>query len=661
MPSLATSADGDGFQATMQQAVALHQQGCLSEAAELYRGALAQRPDDSNALHLLGLVKFAHGATGEALTLIEGALRNGLASPQMLLNRGLVLNALNRPLDAIASFDQAILRDRNFLEAYNNRAILLASLGRPDDALESYRQALRVAPTEAALLYNYGNLLKDLGRRDEALAAYDAALTVRPDAAEVHVERADVLRELKRYDEAVPSYDRALALRSDDVAALCNRGLALDALGRHAEAVESYDRALTLRPDDPVIPRNRGCALISLQRFDEALATFDAILARYPADAEAHYNRGNVFLQREQFGDALTSYDAALAARSDLAEAHNNRGLALKELGRLSDSADSHRRAYAIDPGHVEARWNEALLQLLTGDYDHGWAGYEARWQKEPLIRARRDFPQPLWRGEPITGQTILIHSEQGLGDTIHFSRYLPLVAATGARVVFEVQPPLRRLLHGIGGAEVIARGDALPSFDWHCPLMSLPLAFGTRVATIPADMPYVHAAADLARAWGLRLGGKQRPRIGLAWAGNAEHRNDPNRSIALAKLLQLLDADADFISLQKVVRPGDEALLEARAILSVGDALGDFADTAALMAELDLVISVDTSVAHLAGALGKPVWVLVTHSPDWRWLVGRDDSPWYPTARIFRQDQSRDWDAVIGRVKAALSNFVAA
>ena len=659
MPNVATPAAGDGFQATMQKAVALHQQGRLGDAAELYRTLLATRPNDANAQHLLGLVKFAGGATAEALTLIDGALRCGLASPQVLLNRGLVLNALNRPLEAVASFDQAILRDRNFLEAYNNRAILLAALGRPEDALESYRQALRIAPDEAALLYNYGNVLKDLGRRDEALAAYDAALRVRPDAAEAHLARGDALRELKRYDEALASYDRALALRADDVETLCNRGLALDALGRHAEAVDSYDRALVLRPDEAVILRNRGCALINLKRFDEALATFDAIVVRNPADAEAHCNRGNVLLQFERFSEALTSYDAALTVRPDLAEALNNRGLALKELDRFAEAADSHRRAYAIDTGHVEARWNEALLQLLTGDYQNGWAGYEWRWHKEPLIRARRDFGQPLWRGEAIAGQTILIHSEQGLGDAIQFSRYVPLVVASGARVVFEVQPPLLRLLHGTGGVEVIARGEALPPFDWQCPLLSLPLAFGTRLETIPADIPYLHAEPDLARVWAQRLGEKRGPRIGLAWAGNADHRNDHNRSIALGKLLPLLDAKADFVSLQKVPRPGDDALLDGCDMLRVGDALGDFTDTAALIAALDLVISVDTSVAHLAGAVGKPVWVLVTHSPDWRWLIGRDDSPWYRSARIFRQDASRDWDAVIACVRTALTDLI--
>lgn len=660
MASTAISpAAGDGFQATMQKAIALHQQDCLPEAAELYRALLAMRPNDPNAQHLLGLVKFATGAAGEALTLIDGALRTGIASPLMLLNRGLVLNALNRPLEAVASFDRAILCDRNFLDAYSNRAILLAALGRSEDALDTYRQALRVAPDEAALLYNYGNLLKGLGRREEALAAYDATVQARPDAAEAHLARGDVLRELKRYDEALGGYDRALALRADDVEALCNRGLALDALGRHAEAIASYDRALALRPADAVILRNRGCALINLKRFDEALATFEAILARNPADAETHYNRGNVLLQRERFAEALANYDAALAARPDLAEAWNNRGLALQELDRRAEAADSHRRAYGIDPGHVEARWNEALLQLLGGDYEQGWAGYEMRWHKEPLIRARRDFAQPFWRGEAIAGKTILIHSEQGLGDTIQFCRYLPLVAATGAHVIFEVQPPLQRLMRGLGGVDVISRGDALPKFDWQCPLMSLPLAFGTRLSTIPADVPYLRAAHDLARACAQRLETKRRPRVGLAWAGNADHRNDHNRSIALARLLPLFEADADFVSLQKAVPPADAALLDARTMLRVDEALGDFADTAALIAELDLVISVDTSVAHLAGALGTPLWVLVTHNPDWRWLSDRNDSPWYPSARIFRQDERRDWDAVIASVRTALTEFV--
>jgi hypothetical protein len=311
-----------------------------------------------------------------------------------------------------------------------------------------------------------------------------------------------------------------------------------------------------------------------------------------------------------------------------------------------------------LQPDYADAHWNEALLRLVRGDFSRGWAKYQWRWKSESLGVSKRNFLQPLWLGaEAIDGTTILLHSEQGFGDTIQFCRYVPLVAARGARVILEVESPLHEIMTNLAGAtQVISRGDALPDFDFQCPLPSLPLAFGTRLETIPAATAYLRAPDQTLKNWQARLGPKARPRIGLVWSGRPAHKNDQNRSISLRSLLPLLDIEATFVSLQKDVRSDDAAVLKERNdVLNFGDELKDFSNTAALILQLDLVISVDTSVAHLAGALGAPVWILLPYSPDWRWLLDRDDSPWYPSVRLFRQQQIGNWAGVIDQVKNEL------
>ena len=355
----------------------------------------------------------------------------------------------------------------------------------------------------------------------------------------------------------------------------------------------------------------------------------------------------------------MKSYDRALMARPDDVEVHYNRGHTLTSLKRIDEALASYGRAISLRPDYAEAHWNEALLRLLAGDFSGGWAKYEWRWKKHLSLLSKRNLLKPLWLGDDtIRDKTILLHSEQGLGDAIQFCRYVPLVAARAAGVVFEVERPLWKLMNDFAGeVQVICRGDALPDFDFHCPLLSLPFAFGTRLETIPSGFPYLQAPSQTSTSWDNRLGPKDRPRIGLAWSGSAINTRDRERSIFLRELLPLLEAKATFVSLQKDVRSADAPLLKERSdIVHFADELRDFSDTAALISELDLVISVDTSVAHLAGAIGKPVWTMVTYIPDWRWMLDRDDSPWYPTMRLFRQPRTDDWQSVVVRVYEALS-----
>ncbi len=681
----------------LAEALALHEAGRLDAAATIYRRILAVKPDHFDSLHLLGVVFHQCGHHAQALRQIETALANSPDNVFALNNRGIVLNALARFEEALASYDRALILRSDYVEALLNRGNTLQGLQRFAEAVESYDRALMLRPDYAEALSNRGNVLNALGRLEEALAScdcalaarpnhveallnrgnalkdlkrfaaalqsYDWALAVRPDYVEALSNRAVVLLELKQFEVALANCDRALALRPDFAEAHSNRGNALHALERFEEALASYDRALALRPDFADAHVNRGGTLHALKRLDDALADYDRALALMPNRAETHYNRGNTLHTLKRFDDALASYDHALALRPDYVEALANRGVTLHNLKRFDQALSCYERVRAIRPDFADAHYNEALCRLLLGDLVRGFDKHEWRWETEQHRSAKRNFLQPLWTGsDDVAGKTVLLHAEQGFGDTIQFCRYAPQVAARAARVVLEVQEPLRALMATLPGmAQIVSRGETLPEFDMHCPLLSLPCAFATRLETVPNATPYLHASAEAVASWKRRLGVRDRPRIGLAWSGRPTHKNDHNRSIDLAVFLHILAGlNATFVSLQRDVRAADGVALRERGdIIHFGDELKDFSDTAALIANLDLVVAVDTSVAHLAGALAKPVWVLLPFNPDWRWLLDRDDSPWYPTARLFRQDESRRWEAVIARASAALRDYL--
>jgi tetratricopeptide (TPR) repeat protein len=434
--------------------------------------------------------------------------------------------------------------------------------------------------------------------------------------------------------------------------------------GRCTEAVRWIDRALKLKPDHAEAWHNRSVALLRLRRLNDALESSDKALAMNPRQAVAWGNRGGILRELGRLDEALASCNRALTIKPDYAEGWNNRGIVLRDMKRLDVALASFEQASSIRPDYADAHVSAAHLRLLAGDFATGWKMHEWRWRHGSLLRARRYFPQPLWLGESVVaGKTILLHAEQGFGDTIQFCRYASLLAERGARVVIEAPRPLTALLSTLdGAASVVAQGDPLPAFDLHCPLLSLPLAFRTGLTDVPARVPYLQAPPERVEGWRPRLAAAGAPRIGLAWSGNPAHTNDRNRSIALDRLAPVFELGAGVVSLQKSIRPDERAWLGLRPnCLHLGDELRDFADTAALVSLLDVVISVDTSVAHLAGALAKPVWVLLPFLPDWRWLLDRDDSPWYPTARLFRQPAIGDWDGAIARLCAALRGLTTA
>ena len=614
----------------LDRAVAAYRGGQLAEAETICHKIVATKRNFFDGLYVLAVVQAATGKYEAAVSNYNRALAVQPRHAEALSNRGNALKALQRFEEALASYDRALALRPDYASGHSNRGAALCGMDRLLEALASFDRALALQPDHVEALFNRGHALHGLERYDEALASYDRVLALQPNLAAARVNRGNTLNELKRHDEALASFDRALALQPDLVEAHANRGMALHALGRFDDALASLDRALALSPDYAVALYNRGATLHALARYEEALA----------------------------------SYDRAIAVKPDYAAAHSNRGASLYEMRRFDEALASYDRALIADPDFPDAHWNEASLRLLTGDFARGWAEYEWRWTYERLAPAKRNFTQPLWRGaEDVAGRTVLLYSEQGFGDTIQFSRYAALVAARGARVVLEVESQVQRLMQTLAGpAEVLAKGGPLPDFDLHCPLLSLPLAFGTALATIPAATPYLSAPAALAAAWHERLPDDGRRKIGLCWSGNPVHLRDRNRSMSVDALLPLLEADATFVVVQKDIRPADAAVLVSRPdVRRFDEALGDFADTAAFIAQLDLVITVDTSIAHLAGALGKPVWVLLPRIPDWRWLLDRDTSPWYPTARLFRQDDSAAWPGVVARLRRALSDFVAA
>jgi tetratricopeptide (TPR) repeat protein len=620
-------------QTLWSQGLALHQAGRLGEARQQYEAALAIDPRHFDSLHLLGVICIQTGGLDQGAALIGQAIA---LNPHVAAAHGNLANAFNglgRYEDALASCDRALALQPDHAESHGNRGLALYQLGRPGEALGSFDRLIALKPTHAKAHCNRGIMLRDLARLEEALASFGQAIALKPDYAEACYSQGITLNELGRPLEALDSFDRAIALRPDYAEAWYNQGIALRELRRPLEALASYDRAIALKPDY----------------------------------AEAHSNRGNALTDLKRYEEALASYDRAIALKPDYAEAYGNRGVMLFEMRRMEEALADYDRAIALKPDYAEAHYNRAMHSLTQGDYARGWAQYEWRWRTTQFEEAVRDLAAPLWLGrEDLRGRTILLHAEQGLGDTLQFCRYVPQVAARGATVVLEVQAGLERLLARLEGVDrIVTRGQALPPHDFHTPLVSLPLALG---AGPDGDLrPYLEPDPEQAAAWAARLAGTGGLRVGLCWAGGSRpdqpiaHAIDKRRSLPLEAFAPLAAIPGlELYSLQK--GPPAAQLLEVQArgwpgppIIDLTAELKDFADTAALVANLDLVISCDTSTAHLAGGLCVPVWILNRFDACWRWLADRDDSPWYPGARLFRQTVPGAWDDVIEQVKRDL------
>nr|WP_213741244.1 tetratricopeptide repeat-containing glycosyltransferase family protein [Bradyrhizobium sp. dw_411] len=500
-----------------------------------------------------------------------------------------------RYLDARICCEQALAVDPDDAGVLHLMGLLCLHGEQFDQAVEWIAQAIRQDP-KSIYLWSLGTVLRKQGRNEEALKIFDKAVQLEPANAELWTNLGHVLMELERPADALLSFRHATTLNPDHWAAVNGCGSALHKMDRVEEALNAFERALRLRPDFLPSLKTKAHLLAYLHRFEEVVATYEDI----------------------------------------------------KKL----------------EPDNAETDWNLALVHMLTGNFEAGWAGREARRSVPYFSISHPKTSKPMWLGqEPVEGKTILVYADEGLGDSIQFVRYVPMLVARGARVILVVQKPLLPLLSGIPGVSqcLPTSVGTLPAFDMHCPICSLPMAFGTRLDTIPSTTSYLPGPeADRLRVWEDRLGPRDSLRVGLVWSGNPDHRDDHNRSIPLQALLHLLDVDATFVSLQKDPRPDDKAALRERpGIVDLTADLTDFGETAALVSCLDLVITVDTSVAHLAAALGRPTWILLPYTPDYRWLLDRDDSPWYPSVRLFRQTETRNYAEVIDRVRVELLNLI--
>lgn len=584
--------------AFLQTAVAQHQQGHLAQAEELYKKVLASSPEQADAWHLLGVLAYQCGKHQEALQLINRAIAIQPEQAVFYSSLGNVLRALNQTEDALSNYDRAIALNSRYAEAYSNR----------------------------------GSALQDLARYEEALGSYDRAIALKPDYPEAYSNRGALLHEMKRYAEALANYESAIRYKPDYAEAYYNRGNTLQPLRRFEEALASYEKAISLKPDY----------------------------------AEAYINRGNTLQLLQRFEESLTSYERGNALRPGLFEGYSNHGNALKELKQFDHALASYKRAIALKPDYAEAHWNHALCLLLLERYAEGWPQYEWRWKYKGLTSPLRHFKQPLWLGEQdISGKTVLLHAEQGLGDTIQFARYAKLVRALGARVILEVPKALIPLMRSLEGADELVEKDLpLPHFDLHCPLLSLPLAFKTDAASIPAQVPYLRVSEERIERWRRHIG-TEGFKIAICWQGSPNGKIDIGRSFPVALFENISKIlGVRLISLQKGA--GTEQLQNLPAGMRVeplppgfDEGEGAFLDSAAVMGCVDLVITSDTALTHLAGALGVKSWLPLKYVPDWRWLMERSDSPWYPNHRLFRQPQRDDWLSVFDAMELELRKLM--
>jgi tetratricopeptide (TPR) repeat protein len=636
--------------------------GRRDDALARLDAALAINPAHPRALLLRAGVLANAGGYAEALASYDQLLKVAPASAQAdtYASRATVLIGLQRHEEALESADRALSLEPRSFNGHSQRGRALRELGRLDDALDSFGRALALVPNSSDVLLMQGLTLADLGRASAALESLSAAIAGRPDFVEALYNSAVLLERLRRYDDALARCNRVLALDATHTRAFANKGNALHGLKRFDEALESYDASLEATPHSLEVLCNRALTLIELRKLPRALESIDRALAIDDAYLPAWLNRGRVLHRMHHYEDALACQDRALELDPDNLHARYHRGSVLRALMRHDEALVEFDRVLEREPQHIITHFTKSFVYLQMGDLARGWPEYEWRWREQQVGDHERKFAQPLWLGkESIQDRTILLHAEQGLGDTLQFCRYVKQVKARGARVILEAQQPLKTLLAHVEGVDqVVAYGDPLPPFDTHCPLLSLPLVFGTTLETIPAYVPYVQADPERVAHWEERLGTRTRPRIGIAWSGNPNHLDDHNRSIALSELLAELSGEVEWVSIQKFVRAEEQTLLATSGVRHFGEELGDFSDTAALVQCLDCVVSVDTSVAHLAGALGRPLWVMLPHLPDWRWLLDRDDNPWYPSARLFRQTRPGAWSDVFERMRDALRSL---
>jgi Flp pilus assembly protein TadD len=651
-----------GLDGLMSEALALHHAGKVREARERWEAAHRLDPDNADVLHFLGVCHGQENDRAGAIELIRRAI-DTKKTPQFCSNLGLMLHQSGQVEQAAAAFRDALALEPDYFIGHNNLGIALRDLGNRAEAKRSFREALRLNPQYADAWDNLGVCHRAEGSPAEAEACFRAALRVDSQHGDAQLHLGDLLLQDGRADEAEAQFREALNLDANDPTRHLKLANALAQRKDFAGAERHCREAVRLDPKSVAGWLDLGNVLKELKRYVEAEACCREAASLAPNSPVIQERLASALQELGRFSEAEARYRHAIRMSPGFAAAQGNLGILLTIAGRPDEGEEYLREAICLQPDLAEAHFNLAWTLLRTGRYEEGWREYEWRWKTAFFQPMDRKFLQPMWGGEPLDGRTLLIHAEQGYGDNIQFCRYIPLIDAPG-NVVFEAPPALLKLFRSLPGvSRLIPRGKTLPAFDLHCPIMSLPHVFGTTLETIPAGVPYLAADPRRVAKWRERLASVEGRRVGLVWAGNWGRGDDRWRSITLDRLAPLGGVDGvSLVSLQKGP-PAEQTRYPppGMAIHDWTDDLHDFADTAALIAALDLVIGVDTAVSHLAGALGRPIWVVNRFDSCWRYLMDRPDTPWYPTMRQFRQPRLADWDDVIGQVRRALTEYATA
>jgi len=636
----------------------LRRLGRLPESERAYAQAAALAPQCFEVQQEWGRLLWQQQRYAEAHDRLAAALALRPEDGNVRADVGITLHMLGRWQEAVDCLTVVVAQEPQRADVWAVLALAEGRLGRTETAIAHFEKAVAIAPDNPQHWSNYGAFLSEQGRPEKALTCYDRALVLQPDLAVAHSNRGVLLKELGRIEEGIAACRRALELRPDLAEAYSNLGMLLKEKGDLDEAIAACERALALDPRSVSALNNLGNAYQEKNELSRARRVYEQAIALNPQDAKAYGNLANALQKEDEVEAAIAAYQKALAVQPNYALALNNLGNAYLRKGEVARAIESYERAIAADPEYPEARFHLGMAQLLTGDYGAGWAGYEYRWQMQEFLRqnGQPEFRVPLWDGSP--GKRVLLVNEQGLGDRLQFVRYGALVQRAGSVPIYPCPKVFWSVLASCPALpELLPEGSPLPPFDAYIPLLSLPRVLGTTLETVPADIPYLFAPTDPIVA--VMAPYRRELNVGLVWATSLTHKTAGRRSIPLELLVPLLaqHTEVRFFALQKDLNPEEEAVwATVPELVDLRAHLTDFGATAAAIQTLDLVITVDTAVAHLAGAMGAPVWVLLSFMPDWRWLLGREDSPWYPTARLFRQPRPGDWESVLAAVQTALA-----
>ncbi|NWF97982.1 MAG: tetratricopeptide repeat protein [Nitrospirae bacterium] len=626
-------------------------------AIDVIQKDIKLNPKNADSYNNLGLSFFGLKQYDKAIELFNKAIKLDPSHFHAYYNLGNSFKSLNKFDDAIECYKKSLSINPQFIEAHNNLGDVYQEKELFDEAIQSYKNALNINSNFGNIYNNLGLALFKKGLYDEALGYFKKALELNPQLADAYNNIGNYFFNKNEIDQAINYYLKALKLEQN-FATYNNLGNAFKEKGLLEEAIKFYEKALNFNQNAVNTAIDLGNLIRKKGKLDEAICFFQNLIDKNPQNPVVYINMAVIFQEKGLLDEAFKYYNKALEINPNVAEGYNNLALAFIEKGLYEEALSNLEKSLQLKPSLASAHFNLAMLLLLKNNFSKGWEEYEWRWKTSDFKSIKFNYSQPLWDGSDKNGRIILLHAEQGLGDTIHFMRYIKLVIEKNMEVIFRCPKELISLAkYSFPEVKIIPFEESLPDFEVHCPLMSLPLILKTTIDSIPAQIPYISVDSSLINFWTEKIKDNSNLKIGIAWSGNPKYKRDKQRSCSLKNFLEILKIKPiSFYSLQK--GSGSEQVKELPEEINLIDfteEIKDFSDTAAIIQNLDLIISVDTAVAHLAGAMGKPVWTMLPFVPDWRWMLDREDSPWYPTMRLFRQQSIDNWNSVIIRIKKEL------